>query len=225
MLHSIVIPVTSEGMKRLLAPMIEAARTLVSKGWSQETFGNISMIVEDPIEIWDLEPFLFETGTFLPQLEGETILMTRSGSRIDEIPALPEKNLGLYLCTRGGRSLSLLWGEGAPTMEWMSHLLIYARSGGKVKAVVHAHMEEVERLGSEMMDLAPDLPEWIGWVPSLPEGSMDLARATAQEINRYDIMLWHGHGITAPGKDLEDCLSRLERFSEWARGILEHEGI
>jgi rhamnulose-1-phosphate aldolase len=221
MLHSTVIPLISEGMSKLLNPMMFAANEIISKGWCRDTFGNISMIVDDPIEIWDLEPFLFETGLFLPQLEGRTILFTRSGSRIEDITSHPEQNLGLYLCSKGGSHLSLLWGDGAPTSEWLSHLLIYAYTNGKVKAVVHAHMEEVERLRTEFMDLAPDLPDWIGWVPDLPPGSLDLAQATVQEINRYDIMLWHGHGIIAPGMDLEDCLSRLERFSEWTRSLSE----
>lgn len=223
MLHPTVIPVPSEGMSKLLDPMIFAAREITSKGWCRETSGNISMIISDPIEIWDLEPFLFETGLFLPQLEGKTILITRSGSRMEDITSHPEQNLGLYLCSRGGSHLSMLWGEGAPTSEWLSHLLIYAYTYGKVKAVIHAHMEEVERLRTELMDLAPDLPDWIGWVPDLPPGSLDLAQATVQEINRYDIMLWHGHGIIAPGKDLEDCLSRLERFSEWVGSLLGNE--
>lgn len=218
-----MVTVISEGMSKLLKPMMETARELASKGWCQEYSGNISMIVEDPIEIWDLEPYLFETGQFLPQLEGRTILFSRSGSRIEDIPDAPEENIGLYTATRGGIALSLLWGEGAPTSEMLSHLLIYAHSGGRVKAIIHSHMNEVDMLGSELMDLAPDLPNWVGWVPELPPGSIDLAQATVQEISRYDIMLWHGHGIIAPGKDLEDCLSRLGRFSEWARSILDLE--
>ncbi len=210
-------------MSKLLKPIMDASSKLASKGWCQECSGNISMVVEDPIEIWDLEPFLFETGQFLPQLEGKTILFTRSGSKIEDISNTPEDNLGLYIAARGGRSLSLLWGEGGPTSEWLSHLLIYAHNGGKVKAIVHAHMDEVEKLQSELMDLAPDLPDWVGWVPNLPAGSLDLAQATVQEIHRYDIMFWHGHGIIAPGKDLEDCLSRLERFSDWVSSFLEPE--
>jgi rhamnulose-1-phosphate aldolase len=223
MLYPKVVTMTSEGMYKLLNPMIFAAKELASKGWCHDTSGNISMIVEDPIEVWDLEPFLFETDLYLPQLEGKTILFTRSGSRIEDIPDAPKNNLGLYLAVRGGVYLSLLWGEGAPTSEWLSHLLIYAHSGGKVKAVVHAHMEEVERLKSEMTDPVLELPDWIGWVPRLPPGSVDLAQATVQEMNKYDLMLWHGHGILAPGRDLEDCLSRLERFSEWTVSVLDKE--
>lgn len=223
MLHFAVMTVTSEGMTKLLDPMVKASRELVSKGWCHDTSGNISMVIEDPIEIWDLEPFLFETGLFLPQLEGKTILITRAGSRIEDIPGSPKTNLGLYLAVRSGVFLSLLWGEGAPTSEWLSHLLIYAHTDGKVKAVVHAHMEDVERLRNELKELAPDLPDWIGWVPELPPGSLDLAQATVQEINRYDLILWQGHGIIAPGMDLEDCLSRLERFSEWVGSLPETE--
>ena len=225
MLHSKVITLTSKGMSKLLMPMINAAEFLNSKGWAAGIYGNISMVVEDPIEIWDLEPILFESGLFLPQLEGRTILFTRSGSHLEEISSDPEQNLGLYLCTKGGGTLSLLWGEGAPTSEWLSHLLIYAHAGGKVKAVIHAHMDEVERLKAEIGDLASELPDWIGWVPDLPPGSLDLAQATVQEMHRYDIMLWHGHGIIAPGKDLEDSLSRMERFSEWARSKMNREDL
>ncbi|MGA1848087.1 MAG: class II aldolase/adducin family protein [Thermoplasmatota archaeon] len=208
-------------LKDFISRISEVSRIMSSRGWSSGIFGNISILL-GPMEVGPAPvSFVFETGLFLPQLEGSLVMMTRSGSELSDIPDSPEDNLGLYGIGKGGGTMSLLWGEGAPTSEYLTHLLIYGYGEGKVGAVIHAHLEEVELLERELMDLAPDLPEWIGWVPKLPPGSMDLARATVQEMRRYDIMLWHGHGIIAPGKDLEDSLGRLERFHEWARSTLE----
>ena len=200
--------------------MIEVARLMTSRGWCREASGNISMIIEGEIEVWDADPIVFDTNLFLPQLEGKLILMTRSGSHISDIPEAPEEEMGLYLAGKWGRYLTLIWGAGAPTSEYLSHLLIYSADRTRTRAVIHSHMEVLEDLGQGSETLSAFLPDWIGWVPRLPPGSLDLARATVQEMGRYDLMYWEGHGIVAPGKGVDDCLSRLERFEEWARALL-----
>ncbi|MGA1794040.1 MAG: class II aldolase/adducin family protein [Thermoplasmatota archaeon] len=210
----------AEYIEDLIRPAVDASRIMTSKGWCREAAGNISILIDDIIGIGSDETFIFDSGQFLPRLEGKTILMTRSGSFISEVPQRPEQNLGLYRIGKGGRYLSLVWGEGAPTSEYLSHLLIYGSTGGRVKAVIHSHMDDVDRLARELPDIAYGLPRWIGWVPRIPPGSIELARATVREIERCDIMVWQGHGVLSPGKDVEDCLSRLERFEEWAKGIL-----
>ncbi len=204
-----------------ISSISKTARKMHKNAWADDVSGNISVLMDPSTSIPGSKKIVFQTEHFLPELEGSSIIMTRSGSKLGDIPESPEENLGLFHVGKGGSSLELVWGSGAPTSEYLTHLLIYARSKGRVKAVIHCHMEEVELLQRELMDLAPDLPEWIGWVPNLPPGSMDLAQATVQEMDRYDIMFWYGHGIIAPGKDLEDALGRLERFSEWSRSILE----
>jgi rhamnulose-1-phosphate aldolase len=210
-------------LKDFVTNISEVSRIMDSRGWSKGIFGNISVLL-GPLDVGPAPvSFVFDTGLFLPQLEGSLILMTRSGSELSEIPGSPEETLGLYGIGSGGATMSLLWGEGAPTSEYLTHLLIYGNGEGKIGAVIHAHLEEVELLERELIDPAFDLPRWIGWVPKLPPGSLDLARATVQEMRRYDIMLWHGHGIIAPGKDLEDSLGRLERFHEWARSLLDRD--
>ena len=208
-------------LEETISLISETARKMQKNAWADDVSGNISVLMGPSTSIPCSKRFVFHTENYLPEIEGSSIIMTRSGSRLGDIPDSPEGNLGLFLVGKGGSSLELIWGSGAPTSEYLTHLLIYARSKERVKAVIHCHMEEVKLLQTELMDLAHDLPEWIGWVPNLPPGSLDLAQATVQEMDRYDIMFWHGHGIIAPGKDLEDALGRLERFSEWSRSILE----
>ncbi|MBN1390443.1 MAG: class II aldolase/adducin family protein [Candidatus Thermoplasmatota archaeon] len=211
---------TDEGIENLIRPILDAAREIGSRGWCVGTTGNISLIIDDHLEIWDVDPLRYDTGLFLPSLEGKMLLFSRTGSRIIDIPDEPENNLGLYLVSKWGRHLTLLWGEGPPTSEFLSHLLIYA-SSGNIKAIVHSHMDEVDRSFSGPSEYPSGLPDRTGWIPELPPGSMDLAEATAREVGGHDIMIWHRHGLVSCGEDLEDCLSKLDRFEEWARSVPE----
>ena len=210
----------AEYMEDLIRPVVDASKLMTSKGWCREASGNISVLIDEMLDIGTEEAVIFDNGQFLPRLEGRSVLMTRSGSFISEVPKDPQKNLGIYSIGKWGRYLRLIWGEGAPTSEYLSHLLIYGGTAGRVKAVIHSHMDDVDRLTHELPDLAYGLPRWIGWVPRMPPGSLELAKATIQQIDRCDIIIWQGHGVIAPGKDIEDSLSRLERFEEWAKGIL-----
>ncbi|MFW3147094.1 MAG: class II aldolase/adducin family protein [Thermoplasmatota archaeon] len=204
----------------IISEFRNVSRTLHERGWCEGTNGNLSILINGLYAAPEPIGPVFETPLFIPQLEKRYIIISRSASRIQDIPMEPEENLGLYRIEMGGRWLSLLWGAGAPSSEWLSHLLIYARNRNRINAVIHSHMEGLYELGKVLMDPAQDLPEWIGWVPKIKYGTLDLARATVQEIGERELMVWHDHGILSMSSGLEGALRNLIRFDEWARSMM-----
>ncbi|MEA3557835.1 MAG: class II aldolase/adducin family protein [Candidatus Thermoplasmatota archaeon] len=208
-----------DDIKDILDIIISVSSSVNEKGWGEGSTGNLSVLITGPLNSPGASSDHFETGLFLPQLEKKYILISRSGSRFQDISSEPEENLGLYRVEGGGETVSLIWGAGVPSSEWLVHLLLYAYKGRRINSILHCHMDEVFDVESYIKGPASTHPDWVAWLPGIPFGTLELARVTLQEIEGREIAFWKGHGILSVSSDLESALNNIQRFSEWSSTV------
>jgi len=173
-----------------------AAKELAARGWGGERGGNLSLRMPDG------SVFITRTGASMPQVAQEA------------------KD---YLClvSESGAKLA---GEGEPSMELLAHLFVYEatrRNNPAIAAMAHSHppalmhwaeMEPRPRL--RVVELTNDE---IAVVPPLPEGSRELAEATAEAAAQgARLIIWRGHGAVALDETLHQAILLLEHAEEEA---------
>lgn len=92
-------------------------------------------------------------------------------------------------------------GEGVPSSESLMHYLIYQQTDSG--AVAHSHYLLTNRQ-AEDLDVAI--------IPPQEYGSVELARKVAEACKLRPIVYIQRHGIVIHGRDVEDCLGRLQAF-------------
>ena len=195
----------SEHIHKGMRTIADTARALEEHGWGKGFFGNISMDLGrlNVGEATVIEHY--EEDLAVEELIGSVLLITRSGSTMMEIATRPDLHVGAYLVTGG--SLDLLHGEGPPTSELGSHLLIHGIAGEK--GIVHCHFEEMALIEQDMASEGG-----FGWVRDLDPGSRELALATLEEARRHDTIIWKAHGIISFAGDLRSALLQISRAHE-----------
>ncbi len=156
-------------------------------------------------------------GNASGRLDGETLLVTPSGRRKDELG--PGDLVVVGLAPDPALEAAL---EPRPTSDLAIHRAIY-EARPDVRAVVHAHPPAALALtlAGELPDpavlpetalLVPDLP----LVPFAPPGSLELAERVAATLRDASperpirALLLERHGIVALGERIEEAVDRLE---------------
>lgn len=186
----------------------ETAMELISRSWAESFFGNISILLDDAMANLEVKE-RFPSPVKENELEGKTILATRTTSTMEEVVDDPEGSLGLYRIE--GDSLELVWGEGPPTSEISSHLMAYTSSRGR--CILHCHMDCI----SGVCDESIDIPEGCCIVDEMEPGSLPLAEATRNAFQKCDTVIWKGHGAITIADDLVKCLQRLIRLEQYLK--------
>lgn len=180
-------------------------------------------------------------GIRVPELAGDVLLVTAAGQVFRNTPRDPEGSLGLLEISDDGASWRALWGfaGGArPTSELPAHLanheVIKRRSGGRLRLVYHAHPENLIALSfilpldevvftRELWEMMPEcamiFPAGIGVVPWMVPGTPQIAAATMEKAEEFDIVLWAQHGVFAVGESPDACFGLVET-AEKAAAIL-----
>lgn len=183
----------------------DTAGELEARGWGKRFFGNISINLGRP-DIGNMEvKGLYHHDLPVENIIGCILLITRSGSTMSEISKDPGSHVGAYGIFKG--SLGLLWGEGPPTSEIGSHLMIHGIDG--IRGIIHCHLDNMDRIVKEEV-----LKNGFGWVDKLEPGSPELASATLEAARRYDTMIWDGHGVICFAGDLERALDLVFRVDD-----------
>lgn len=152
-----------------------------------------------------------------PDLDGEYFLVTGAGRFFRHALEKPNQVFGIVQLVEGGTAYRTIWGfsdGGRPTSEFATHLVAHAvrkrRSGGRERIILHAHPPEfvalsfLEALDSRTLSLAlwrkmPEcvvmFPDGVRVVPLLMPGSVEIAEASAVELEKSRIISWTHHGI------------------------------
>ncbi len=152
-----------------------------------------------------------------PDLDGEYFLVTGSGQFFRHALDHPNQVFGIVQIVNGGTAWRQVWGfsSGAkPTSEFATHLVAHAVrkrvSNGRERIVLHAHLPEfialsfIEQLDSRVLSLAlwqkmPEcvviFPDGVRVVPLLLPGTVEIAEASAVELEKSRIISWSHHGI------------------------------
>jgi rhamnulose-1-phosphate aldolase len=191
-----------------------------------------------------------ELSPAAPELGGQLLLMTATGSRMRDVPSRPEETVAaLAVAPEGHRAVPLRLGPAppaAPTSELGSHVAVLAgarRRGSADRAIVHTHPDELvvlshdpsleggEDLSERLWRMIPEatllLREGVGLVSYRPPGSREQAVATAEALSRQPVVVWDRHGAIATGRDLEQAFDRIDAANKAARLYLlsRHAGF
>lgn len=218
----------------------EVAGYLWEKGWAERNGGNISLDVthylnEEEKQLPPLAPSvqLEETMT---NLAGHIFYVTGTGKRMRYVARNPFDNGSLIRIAPDGKTYEVIATQPiAPTSELPSHLLMhnYLRAQGRNnKVVLHTHPTNIIALSHcapfldsgyitrVLWSMIPEcriiVPKGIGIVPYQIPGSIELARATVNQLTTHDVVLWEKHGILAVGEDLIECFDAIDTLAKAA---------
>lgn len=227
-----------EGMESLgfVRALVELGAAGFDQGWHERNGGNASyrLTDEEAAQARRICPSQGEwcpLGVTVPGAAGELFLVTAAGSYMQELTDDPARGLGLVEISPEGDDYRVLWGfagNGRPTSELAGHMLIhqarFAATEGASRAIYHAHPTSVIAL-SKLLPLEPQaftrtlwqamtesvmvFPEGLGVVGCLVPGSLELARASAAQMERYPAVVWASHGLLCSGTDPRDAFGRM----------------
>lgn len=223
------------------------AREIYAKGWGEANGGNISIRLSEE----ELSPFahvLKEKSQAplpfaIPELAGETFLVTGTGVFFRNIADYPAESLGIVRLNAQGNGYTTLWGyaqDGRPTSELASHLLSHAVrkkvSNDQDKIILHTHAThlialtfvlplESKIITRELWEMMSEclvlFPEGIGVMPWMVPGSLDIGGETAKLMQKHRLVLWAHHGIFGAGRNLDQVFGLIETADKAAEMLLK----
>lgn len=219
----------------------EVAGYLWTKGWAERNGGNISVNVTHLMCEEEKTLPALTAPVALPAemaaLKGHVFFVTGTGKRMRYVAQAPFENCSLIRISADGLTYEVIAEKPiAPTSELPSHLSMhnYLRQRGRDNRVVlHTHPTDIIGLthSPKFLDSAcltrtlwamiPEcriiVPKGIGIVRYEIPGTIDLARATIQQLEKHDVVFWEKHGILAVGEDLIECFDAIDTLSKSAQ--------
>jgi rhamnulose-1-phosphate aldolase len=207
----------------LLEMMGEAGSRLSEIEASEGAAGNISVYLQWPVELRSRFPVVepITLPQLVPEMAGETFLVTGSGRRLREIIDEPVASIGCIVVDKGGQTGKLYTSHHRRferlTSEFNSHLAVHydqvMSSGTNFHAIIHAqppHLtylshipryQDEQYINTHLLRWQPEtiinLPEGIGFVPFRIPSSPELMEATLKSLRLHRIVLWAKHGAMA----------------------------
>lgn len=208
-----------------------------NQGWHERNGGNASYLLSaDEVgssrSFFDEEPGTWvPMGVQAPRLAGAFFLVTAAGSFMRNVALDPDQSVGIVEIGSTGETYRVVWGlrgSGRPTSEFAGHVLIHeARlqaTGGASRVIYHAHPVPVialsklispqasamsQVLWKSMTECVMVFPEGVGAVACKVPGSLDLARASAEQMREHSAVVWAHHGLLSSGLDFDDAFGRM----------------
>ncbi len=184
-----------------------------------------------------------------PELDGEYFLVTGSGQFFRHALDRPDEIFGIVEIVDGGTAWRQVWGfaSGArPTSEFAMHLVAHAIrkriSNGRERVILHAHPPEfialsfIEPLDSRVLTRAlwekmPEcivvFPDGVRVVTPLLPGTVEIAGASAAELEKSRVVSWSHHGIFTSEESPDRVfalIETVEKASAMHRRILAAGG-
>ena len=210
-------------LEELLTLMGEAGQRLSDIDASEGAAGNISVFLGWPLDPRRRFPIVepLDLPVAIPELAGNTFLVTGSGRRLREIIQDPPANLGVVVVEPGGTTAKLYTSPrrlfARLTSEFNSHLSVHRdqviQTGTNFHTVIHAqppnltYLSHIPRYQNETYlnthllrwqpELIVNLPEGVGYVPFNVPGSDELMQATVNSLRDHRVVLWAKHGAMA----------------------------
>ncbi len=230
----------NRGLSDVIADVADVAGYIWQKGWGERNGGNITVnITSLASPAWASQPALTEPiaiGCTLPYLKGQYFYAKGTQKRMRDLCKAPMHNGSIIHITDDAAHYVIIADEAVlPTSELPSHLMVQnylLQSGSSYTATLHTHPIELvamshsdeflqsEHLTQTLWSMIPETlafaPLGIGVVPYQLPGSIQLAQATLEMIDRYDVVLWEKHGTFAVGKDIMDAFDQTDVLNKAA---------
>ncbi|MDR0536820.1 MAG: rhamnulose-1-phosphate aldolase [Tannerellaceae bacterium] len=219
----------------------ETAGYLWEKGWAERNGGNISVNLTDCFTPQEIKMQPVESNLPLAiraeHLKGHIFYVTGTGKRMRYVAREPWSNGALIRISPTGDSYDILAENPIrPTSELPSHLLMHdylLAEGRQIRVVLHTHPTDIiglthckplldsARLTRLLWSMIPEcriiVPRGLGIVGYEIPGTIELARATIEQLKHHDIIVWEKHGILAVGEDIIECFDAIDTLSKSAQ--------
>lgn len=247
--------IENKKIKKLIKEVAELAQYLWQYGWAERNAGNISVNLNhliDPDDIEDVSDFpVFQLKRNYPSLSGGYFFVTGTGKRMRDLARNPIKNACIIKMSEEGdryRIISMrkknLY-DFRPTSELPTHLAIHEKiteRKSSEKVVVHTHPNELvaltqikefqteEAINKLLWGMHPEsvvfVPKGLGMVPYILPGTEDIARATLEKLDYFDVIMWQKHGTFAIAETVFDAFDMIDILAKSARiyFMVKHAG-
>lgn len=227
-------------LQSVLDQVSQISQYLWEKGWAERNGGNISYnLTSLSDELNALSPKFGSVpiGLSVPHLKGCYFYVTGTGKRMRYVASDPLEN-GAIIRIRDNCDHYEIVSDlcVAPTSELPTHLAIHNKlqeRGSRYKAMVHTHPTELVAMSHNKAFMKKDVlskllwsmipetrafcPKGLGVVPYILPGSVDLAKATIEQLDEYDVVMWEKHGVLAVGDDLIEAFDMIDTLSKSAQ--------
>ncbi|TET23064.1 MAG: rhamnulose-1-phosphate aldolase [Candidatus Stahlbacteria bacterium] len=213
------------------AEICRVAGFLAERGWAEANGGNLSIRLEtsfDPIGE------RFPLSIPRPELEGHSLLLTTTGSRMRDLAENPLENLCLVRIVDSGSSFLAESEGGEVTSEFPTHLAVHAllvMERPDHHALLHTHptflialthlVKDKAELRDTLIRMFPEaallLHDNLEVLDYVAPGSDELGAATVEAIRRVCGVIWRWHGMVATGANLSCALDLVEVAEKAAR--------
>lgn len=228
-------------LKEEIDKIAEVAGYLWQNGWAERNGGNITVnitdLVDDGIKALPAIGEVKRIGATLPALKGTYFYCKGTGKRMRDLARRPMDNGSIIRVLDNCESYAIIADkEVLPTSELPSHLSVHARlieKGSSYKATVHTHPIELIAMSHNKKFMKKDVltnilwsmipetkafcPLGLGMVPYELPGSVELANATLNALEEYDVVMWEKHGVFAKGLDVMDAFDQIDVLSKSAK--------
>lgn len=179
----------------------------------------------------------------LTNLANEMFAITAAGSYFRNITLEPERCMGIIEIDPTGERYRVRWGfqgGGRPTSELPTHLLNHsvklAASGGSCHVIYHAHPANINALTFVMphdsdiftrelwgmiSECAMVFPEGVAVVEWMVPGGLEIARASAKEMERCNVVIWVHHGMFCAGESFDSTFGLMHTVEKAAEILVK----
>lgn len=216
------------------------------QGWHERNGGNLSyrmtegdvLLAKPAFEPGPWTPI----GTEVPSLAGEYFLVTGSGKYFRNVTIRPEESFGIVQVDETGFNYRVCWGlvGASPTSELPSHLMNQAvkkaTTNGTNRVIYHAHPANTvaltfvlpltsEAFTRELWEMETEcpivFPQGVGVVPWMVPGGRDIAVATSELMQTYDVVIWAHHGMFCAGPDFDTAFGLMHTVEKAAEILVK----
>ncbi len=218
------------------------------QNWHERNGGNLSYRIKAE-EVEAVKEELKEDGewkpigTEVPGLAGEYFLVTGSGKYFRNVMTDPEDSIAIVQVDEEGLNYKICWGlcnGGRPTSELPAHLMNHEVkkrvTNGAHRVIYHAHPANTIALTFllplddavftreiwEMMTECPVVfPSGVGVIGWMVPGGRDIAVATSQKMEDYDVAIWAHHGMFCSGEDFDLTFGLMHTVEKSAEVLIK----
>ncbi|GHT69319.1 rhamnulose-1-phosphate aldolase [Bacteroidia bacterium] len=224
-----------------IADVAEVAGYLWQKGWAERNGGNITInitdVTDDEIRQKPAISERIPIGRTLPHLKGTWFFCKGTNKRMRDLARRPMENGSIIRITDDCSAYEIIADNPVkPTSELVSHLSIHnylIGKGSSYKAVFHSHPIDLVAmthhqpflkknvLTNILWSMIPETrafcPRGLGIIPYKLPGSFELADATIEQLDEYDVVMWEKHGVCAVGENIMEAFDMVDTLSKSAQ--------
>ena len=228
-------------LKAEIEKVAEVAGYLWQKGWAERNGGNITVnvteYVDDEIRQMPAISEAYPIGTTVPALKGCYFYCKGTNRRMRDLARWPMENGSIVRILDDCASYVIIADNPVkPTSEIAAHLSMHnqmVEKGKGYKAAVHTHpidlvamthnpkFLEKDVLTNLLWSMIPETrafcPKGLGIVPYKMPSSVELADATIEQLEEYDVVMWEKHGVCAVGPDIMEAFDQVDVLNKSAQ--------